>query len=77
MRAYYLDNLPGDQRFPHDSSRPVDAETLHKIKVEFWHIPIDEGHAYEEELNRVAKKRGYKNRDEISISKEGLGEVSC
>jgi 1,2-dihydroxy-3-keto-5-methylthiopentene dioxygenase len=73
MRAYYFDNLPGDQRLPHDSSRPVDAQTLKNIKVEFWNIPV-EGH--EERLNVIAREREYKNRDVITVSKEGLGDVS-
>ena len=72
MRAYFFDNLPGDQRLPHDSSRSVDAETLNKIKVEFWHIPVD-GH--EAKLDEIAKERGYRNRDVITVSKEGLGGV--
>ena len=75
MRAYYYDNIPGDQRLPHDyiPSRPVSAETLDAIKVKYWTIPV-EGH--ECKINEIAKERGYKNRDHINCSKEGLGEVS-
>ena len=75
MRAYYFDSLPGDQRLPHDCvpSRPVPLETLEKIKVNYWHIPVD---GYEQEIESIAQKRGYKNRDTINVSKEGLGEVS-
>lgn len=75
MRAYYYDNLPGDQRLPHDyiPSRPVSAETLDAINVKYWTIPV-EGH--ESKINVIAKERGYKNRDEINCSKIGLGEVS-
>ncbi|KAJ3823577.1 Acireductone dioxygenase ARD family [Lentinula raphanica] len=72
MRAYYFDNQPGDQRLPHDSSRAVDTETLNGLKVEAWNIPLTEG--YEEKLNAVAKERSYKNRDVITISREGLGD---
>ncbi|KIK60967.1 hypothetical protein GYMLUDRAFT_43507 [Collybiopsis luxurians FD-317 M1] len=74
MRAYYFDNLSGDQRLPHDCvpSRPVDPETLKSIKVEAWTIPVTPG--YEEELDAVAKERNYRNRDVIEISKEGLGD---
>ena len=75
MRAYYFDNLPGDQRLPHDCvpSRPVSEGTLQKINVGHWHIAV-EGH--EEEVNIIAKERGYKNRDTINVTKEGLGEVN-
>lgn len=75
MRAYYFDNLPGDQRLPHDCvpSRPVSEETLRKIKVNYWQIPVDN---YEQEVEKIAKERGYKNRDTINVTKEGLGEVS-
>jgi len=77
MRAYYFDNIPGDQRLPHDGnssipSRPVSTETLNKIKVEYWNIPV-EGH--EEKLDAVARERKYRNRDVITVSKEGLGEA--
>ncbi|KAJ4471491.1 Acireductone dioxygenase ARD family [Lentinula aciculospora] len=72
MRAYYFDNQPGDQRLAHDSSRPVDAETLKNLKVESWHMPVTEG--FEEKLNAIASERGYKNRDVITVSKEGLGD---
>ncbi|KAF9075450.1 Acireductone dioxygenase ARD family [Rhodocollybia butyracea] len=73
MRAYYFDNLPGDQRLPHESASQaaVSISTLNSIKVEFWNIPL-QGH--EEKLNAVAKERGYRNRDVITISKEGLGD---
>ncbi|KAF8985943.1 Acireductone dioxygenase ARD family [Cyathus striatus] len=74
MRAYYFDNLPGDQRLPHsyDPPRPVSVETLEKINVKYWFIPL-EGHL--EEVNKIADERGYKNKDTINVSKEGLGEV--
>ncbi|KAK7472108.1 1,2-dihydroxy-3-keto-5-methylthiopentene dioxygenase [Stygiomarasmius scandens] len=76
MRAYYFDNLPGDQRLPHDyiPSRPVSDEALSAINVHHWRIPVEDDD-HEEKLNAVAKERGYKNRDVISISKEGLGDL--
>ncbi|KAF9476655.1 RmlC-like cupin [Pholiota conissans] len=50
MRAYYFDNIPGDQRLPHDyvPSRTVSKETLDKLNVKFWIIPV-EGHMHEDE----------------------------
>ena len=75
MRAYYYDNLPGDQRLPHDyvPSRPVSKETLDRLNVKYWTIPVE---GYETRVDEIAKERGYKNRDMINVSKEGLGEVS-
>ncbi|KAJ7675651.1 Acireductone dioxygenase ARD family, partial [Mycena polygramma] len=72
MRAYYFDNLPGDQRLPHDyvPSRPASPETLAALNVHHWHIPVA-GH--EDAINAVARERGYKNRDTVDVSKEGLG----
>lgn len=74
MRAYYYDNLPGDQRLPHDyiPSRPVSEKTLNALNVRSWYIPV-EGH--ESKIDALAKERGYKNRDTMNCSKEALGEV--
>jgi len=74
MRAYYYDNIPGDQRLPHDyvPSRPVSEDTLDNINVKHWTIPVE---GYESKVNALAQERGYKNRDTINVSKEGLGEV--
>jgi 1,2-dihydroxy-3-keto-5-methylthiopentene dioxygenase len=74
MRAYYFDNLPGDQRLPHDyvPSRPVDPAALAQLGIHHWTIPVD---GYEELLNAIAREREYKNRDTIDVSRAGLGEV--
>ncbi|KAJ7347462.1 Acireductone dioxygenase ARD family [Mycena albidolilacea] len=74
MRAYYFDNLPGDQRLPHDyvPSRAVEPEKLTSLNVLFWRIPVE---GYEDAVNQVAKERGYKNRDTINVSKEGMGDI--
>ena len=75
MRAYYYDNLPGDQRLPHDCipSRPVSAKGIEQLGIKFWHIPVD---GYESKVDAIANERGYKNRELTDVSKEGLGEVS-
>ena len=75
MRAYYFDNLSGDQRLPHDCvpSRPVSLETLEAHDIKFWHIPLDE---YESKVDAIATERGYTNRELTDVSREGLGEVS-
>lgn len=74
MRAYYFDNVPGDQRLPHDynPTRPVSAETLESLNVKHWTIPVV---GYEEKVDAIAKERDYKNRDTINVSREGMGAV--
>ncbi|KAH7308229.1 hypothetical protein B0I35DRAFT_361129 [Stachybotrys elegans] len=69
MKAYMYDNLPGDQRLPHDSGRAVDLDTLGKIGVLYYHIPELAG------VDKLASERGYKNRDEITVSPEKMGAV--
>lgn len=71
MRAYYFDNVPGDQRLLHDSGRAVSVEQLQKIGVLYWHLPSTEDSAVDE----IAREREYKNRDTINVSKAGLGEL--
>ena len=72
MRAYYFDNVPGDQRLPHDSGKPVDLEHLRKLRVRHWTVPQEPG--YEAVIDRIAAEEGYKNRDTINCTKEGLGD---
>ncbi len=74
MRAYYYDNLPGDQRLAHDyvPSRPVSIATLEALGVNYWTVPVE---GYEKEVDNIAAANGYKNRDTINVSKEGLGDV--
>jgi 1,2-dihydroxy-3-keto-5-methylthiopentene dioxygenase len=74
MRAYFFDNLEGDQRLPHDSGIEVSEEVLKSIGVLHWHIPVDAQGKYEQEVAAVAKERDYKNHDIIAISKESLGD---
>ncbi|KAF2095186.1 1,2-dihydroxy-3-keto-5-methylthiopentene dioxygenase [Rhizodiscina lignyota] len=69
MRAYWFDNLPGDQREPHDSGRDVDPAYLSKLGILAFNYPsVDD-------VNAVAQQRGYKNRDEITISPEKMGNI--
>ena len=71
MRAYYFDNIEGDQRLPHDSGRAVTAEQLRKIGVLHWTLNAADDNA----VNEIAQQRGYKNRDQINVSKAGLGDL--
>ena len=75
MRAYYFDNAPGDQRLPHDSGNHVADETLKAIHISHWSILIDDTGSWEQQIDQVAKERGYKNRDVINVTKEGLGDL--
>jgi len=72
MRAYYFDNVPGDQRLPHDSGKPVSVSTLSSVGVLHWSVPVEN---WESEIGEIAKERDYKNRDIIVVSKEGLGDA--
>jgi 1,2-dihydroxy-3-keto-5-methylthiopentene dioxygenase len=63
MKAYWFDNLEGDQRLPHDSGRPVDPAYLSALGVTHYYLPDDL-----ESVNKIASERNYKNRDEIEIS---------
>ncbi|KAL1590749.1 Acireductone dioxygenase [Cladosporium halotolerans] len=63
MKAYWFDNLPGDQRLPHDSGRPVDPEYLAALGVTHYYLPDDL-----ESVDKIAAERSYKNRDQIEIS---------
>ncbi|KIJ61688.1 hypothetical protein HYDPIDRAFT_183089 [Hydnomerulius pinastri MD-312] len=74
MRAYYFDGLPGDQRLLHDSGNPVQPEVLKSIGVLHWHIPVPADGQYDA-VDAVAQERGYKNRDVITITKQGLGDL--
>ena len=77
MRAYYFDNLPGDQRLPHDSERSVDIADLAKIGVLHWTVPLDQGTlgGWESEIDRIVEQQEYKSRDTINVTKEGLGDL--
>ncbi|GAA5971856.1 hypothetical protein JCM8115_001409 [Rhodotorula mucilaginosa] len=69
MRAYYFDDKPGDQRAPHDSGEEVSLQELERLGVKAFPGIDLEG------VEKIAKERGYKNRDEINVSKAGLGDL--
>lgn len=71
MRAFYFDNIPGDQRLPHDSGSPVSDELLKSIGVLHWHIPASQ----QDQINAIAEERHCNNRDIVSVTKEGLGDA--
>ncbi|KAK0722356.1 Acireductone dioxygenase ARD family [Lasiosphaeria miniovina] len=69
MKAYLYDDLPGDQRLPHDSGKAVGTDELSQIGVLYFRIEDIDG------VNRLAAERGYKNRDEITVSPAKMGDV--
>lgn len=58
MKAYYYDNLDTDQRLPHEGE-PATTADLEALGVFASHIPD------QSEVDRIAKEKGYKNRDEV------------
>ncbi|KXX75212.1 hypothetical protein MMYC01_207125 [Madurella mycetomatis] len=69
MKAYLYDNLPGDQRLPHDSGTPVSLADLSALGVLYYRIDSLAG------VDALAAERGYKNRDEITVSPERMGNA--
>ncbi|KAK4539804.1 1,2-dihydroxy-3-keto-5-methylthiopentene dioxygenase [Oleoguttula mirabilis] len=67
MKAYWFDNLPGDQREPHNSGRTVDPAYLDGLGIKHYELPDDL-----DAVNAIAKDRNYKNRDQIEISPSTL-----
>lgn len=66
MKAYYYDNIPGDQRLPHDSDRPVSPEALSNLGIIHQNTPNIA------DVDAIASERSYKNRDTIEISPSTL-----
>ncbi|CED83574.1 -dihydroxy-3-keto-5-methylthiopentene dioxygenase [Phaffia rhodozyma] len=77
MKAYYYDNIEGDQRAPHDSGEEVTPDELQRLGLFHEFIPLvgREEKDWTADIDRVAKERDYKNRDVINVSKAGLGEL--
>ncbi|KLU84282.1 1,2-dihydroxy-3-keto-5-methylthiopentene dioxygenase 2 [Magnaporthiopsis poae ATCC 64411] len=69
MKAYFYDNLPGDQRLPHDSGSTVSLDDLSRIGVVYHHIDSMEG------VDALATERSYRNRDEVVVSPGSMGDA--
>ena len=67
MKAYYFDG-EGDQRLPHEGS-PLTTNDLSAIGVLTWEgcdlTTVDE----------IASARGYRNRDEVTVSRTAMGDM--
>lgn len=72
MRAYWYDNMPGDQRLPHDSGRTVDPAYLTSLGISHYEFPSDASTGDLQNVNRIASERNYKNRDQVEISPDLL-----
>ncbi len=59
----------GDQRDPHDSGRDVDSQYLSNLGILHYNYPDRAA------VDALAAKRGYKNRDEITISPGKMGDI--
>jgi 1,2-dihydroxy-3-keto-5-methylthiopentene dioxygenase len=71
MRAFYFDNIPGDQRLLHDSGNPVSDELLKSIGVLHWHIQGGQ----QDQIDAIAEERHCNNRDIVEVTKQGLGDL--
>jgi 1,2-dihydroxy-3-keto-5-methylthiopentene dioxygenase len=60
VKAYYHDNLGGDPQLPHEGD-PVPPEVLGELGI--YAAKIDD----RAEVDRIARERGYVNRDEVCI----------
>lgn len=86
MKSYWYDGEPvnhaylssqphvltvrqGDQREEHDSGRSVSAGHLSQLGVLYYHCPSVS------DVDEIASKRSYKNRDEITISPVKMGDM--
>ena len=63
------DGLQGDQREPHDSGKEVTAEYLSKLGVLYYNF------SDEQDVDKLAAERSYKNRDVITVSPEKMGDI--
>src|SRR5204863_188265 len=59
----------GDQRLPHDSGSEVAADELNRLGVLYFRIGSVEG------VDELASSRGYRNRDEITVSPSTMGDA--
>ncbi|KAF9362815.1 1,2-dihydroxy-3-keto-5-methylthiopentene dioxygenase [Mortierella sp. NVP85] len=76
MRAYLYDNLDTDCREPHElnPSVPVSVDELKETGVLYWQLDL-EPEKFRKQVDDICIERNYKNRDEITVSKAGLGDL--
>ncbi|SCV99441.1 LAFE_0A03246g1_1 [Lachancea fermentati] len=70
VEIYYHDGDDAvDFRQPHNSGEPVPEQHLAEIGVFYRFCPT------QDQVDAVAKERGYKNRDVVAISESTMGEA--
>jgi 1,2-dihydroxy-3-keto-5-methylthiopentene dioxygenase len=69
VRVYYHDNLPTDQRLPHEGL-PASLADLAELGVFASNIQD------RAEVDRIAAEKGYKNRDEVFTPARNGGGVT-
>ena len=50
----------------------MSIETLESLGLKYWNVPLT---GWEVEIDKIASARGYKNRDIINVTKQGLGDA--
>jgi len=75
MRAFYHDNVSGNQTALHDSGKAVSEEDLKGNGVLYWNIPVEDDGKWEGEIDAVARDRQYKNRDVKESGRDILGDT--
>ncbi|KAI5820562.1 Acireductone dioxygenase ARD family [Pyronema omphalodes] len=68
MQIYYYTETDEDQRAAHKGA-DLTPEQLQVLGVIAHHFPTVDG------VNQLAESRDYKNRDEVNVSPQGMGEV--
>jgi 1,2-dihydroxy-3-keto-5-methylthiopentene dioxygenase len=74
VRAWYMDDDPGDQRTEHHRNPPkfLSLEELYKISgVEYFKLNV-KTYSTDGVLDKIKKERGYTYEDETTCSKECL-----
>lgn len=59
----------GDQRLPHDSGHPLTPSDLSALGVLYFRMPSLSS------VDALASERGYRNRDEITVSPAAMGDI--
>ncbi|KAI8096911.1 Acireductone dioxygenase ARD family [Halteromyces radiatus] len=72
MRAYIFENSNLDQREPHDSGVEATLDDLKDIGILYWKF---DGPDALQQIDALATERNYKNRDQITVSPDALGDV--
>ena len=71
VKIYYHDNVDSDQRLPHEGE-PAPLSALQELGIYVANIPD------RAEVDRIAKEKGYENRDEVPNPNFGInGSFLC